>query len=376
MTTPLDILIVGARPAGTTLARLLATRGCRVLVCDRGTPEADTLSTHALMRGAVVHLHRHGLLPRVIETGTPPITRTTFRYGATTTSIDIEPRDGVDALYAPRRHVLDPLLAHAARDAGAQVRYQTRVMALTRDARGAVSGAVVADAAGRHEMIAAALVVGADGRHSTVARLAGAPIVRQDAACAGVVYAHWPGLGGHEYRWAFAPQISAGAIPTNGGSCVFVTVPDAHFRPRFHGRLDAGYREALHTIAPDLAARLPQTLPPEGYRGFGGQPGRWHRSHGPGWCLVGDALAFRDPITAHGITDALRDAEALAGAILDGRPQAWRAFDDEHAALAGPIADLTDRIASFDWTLDELQELHRALSRAMNRASRRPAESR
>ena len=33
------------------------------------------------------------------------------------------------------------------------------------------------------------------------------------------------------------------------------------------------------------------------------------KAFGGGWALVGDARYFKDPVTAHGITDALRDAE-------------------------------------------------------------------
>ena len=56
-------------------------------------------------------------------------------------------------------------------------------------------------------------------------------------------------------------------------------------------------------------------------RGWAGMPGYVRRSWGRGWALVGDAGYFKDPITAHGITDALRDAELLSGAItrLHGR---------------------------------------------------------
>ena len=48
-----------------------------------------------------------------------------------------------------------------------------------------------------------------------------------------------------------------------------------------------------------------------------GCPGYVRRSSGPGWALVGDAGYFKDPITTHGITDALRDAELLADAVLE-----------------------------------------------------------
>ena len=61
-------------------------------------------------------------------------------------------------------------------------------------------------------------------------------------------------------------------------------------------------------------------------RGFAGVPGHLRQSHGPGWALVGDAGYFKDPLTAHGITDALRDAELLARAILDGRAGALEAY--------------------------------------------------
>jgi 2-polyprenyl-6-methoxyphenol hydroxylase-like FAD-dependent oxidoreductase len=52
-----DVLIAGARCAGASTAMLLARRGLRVLVVDPARRGSDTLSTHALMRGAVLQLH-------------------------------------------------------------------------------------------------------------------------------------------------------------------------------------------------------------------------------------------------------------------------------------------------------------------------------
>ena len=48
---------------------------------------------------------------------------------------------------------------------------------------------------------------------------------------------------------------------------------------------------------------------------FPGLTGYLREAAGPGWALVGDAGYFKDPITAHGITDALRDAEILARVV-------------------------------------------------------------
>ena len=73
MTRNVDVVIVGARCAGAATAMLLARAGARVLVVDKGVYGTDTLSTHALMRGAVLQLHRWGILPAIIDAATPAV---------------------------------------------------------------------------------------------------------------------------------------------------------------------------------------------------------------------------------------------------------------------------------------------------------------
>ena len=75
-----DVIVVGARAAGAATAMLLARAGLDVLVVDRGRYGADTLSTHAILRGGVLQLHRWGLLDEIVAAGTPAIRRTTFHY--------------------------------------------------------------------------------------------------------------------------------------------------------------------------------------------------------------------------------------------------------------------------------------------------------
>src|SRR6185503_6875776 len=118
--------------------------------------------------------------------------------------------------------------------------------------------------------------------------------------------------------------------------------------------------------APALAAELSAAQPSERFRGFPGIPGLIRRSHGPGWALVGDAGSFKDPITAHGITDALRDAELLARAVEPGTARAFADYQAARDDLSAELFEITDRIAGFEWTLDELRVLHRSLSRSMN----------
>src|SRR5262249_25330521 len=122
-----DAVVVGARCAGAATAMLLARAGLAVLVVEQGTRGADTLSTLALMRAGVVQLSRWGLLDAIKTAGTPRITKTAFHYGDRSVEVPIKPRDGVDALYAPRRTLLDPLLADGARAAGADLAYRVRL---------------------------------------------------------------------------------------------------------------------------------------------------------------------------------------------------------------------------------------------------------
>jgi len=164
-----DVIIAGARCAGAATALLLARQGARVLVLDKSRYGTDTLSTHALMRGAVLQLHRWGLLPAVAGAGTPAVRSTTFHLTDAVTTIPIKPKHGVEALYAPRRAILDAILADAARSAGADVRFGASLTGLRRDRAGRVTGITGRVGAARLEA-SADLVIGADGRRSTVAR--------------------------------------------------------------------------------------------------------------------------------------------------------------------------------------------------------------
>src|SRR6185436_14599391 len=138
-----DAVVVGARCAGAATAMLLARSGLRVLLVDRDRRGADTLSTLALMRAGVLQLHRWGLLPAVQQRGVPAIRSTSFVYGDEVITVPIKMRDGVDALFAPRRTVLDPLLADSAAESGADVHYGPRLKGLERGPDDRVIGVVL-----------------------------------------------------------------------------------------------------------------------------------------------------------------------------------------------------------------------------------------
>ena len=70
---------------------------------------------------------------------------TSFHYGDEVVEVQIKPQNGVDGLYAPRRTVIDRLLVDAARGAGAEITFETRLVDLVRADNGRVSGVRLRD---------------------------------------------------------------------------------------------------------------------------------------------------------------------------------------------------------------------------------------
>ena len=361
-----DALVVGARCAGAATAMLLARKGWKVLVVDRGGYATDTVSTHALMRGGVLQLHRWGLLPRLREAGTPPIREVGFHYGDETITVAIASANGVDALYAPRRSLLDRVLVDAARKAGATVWHGHTLVGLTTRSDGRICGGIVRDANGKAVQIEADLVVGADGVYSSVAGLAGAEIVRGARHTTAVIYGYFAGVELTGYHWWYRPGLAVGAIPTNRGRhCIFVAMsPEALRNGLRRADREAMFNQAVVAAAPQLAALITRAEADEPLSLFAGRKGFFRQACGPGWALVGDAGYFKDPITAHGITDALRDAELLANAAAAGNLPGYAATRD---ALSVSLFETTDAIAALDWNLDQLKALHQTLNQAMKR---------
>jgi flavin-dependent dehydrogenase len=308
-----------------------------------------------------LQLHRWGLLDKIRRAGTPGISQTRFHYGDDVVDVAIRPESGVDAFYAPRRTVLDPIMVDAARDAGVEVVFNVRVIDVLRDRDGGVTGIRAQRGSGPDGVAHAPVVIGADGIHSTVARLVGAPTEQTTESASAFMYAYFDGLPQYAYDWYFRPGTSAGAIPTNDGlTNVFVGMPQSRFAPEVRALgTDALFRSVLRDAAPDLAAALHSRQPVARYRTFPGRAGHLRRAHGPGWALVGDAGSFKDPLTAHGISAALRDAELLACSLLGTGGAA--SFQVARDRIARPFLDVTASLAAYEWDIPEVQQLHKEM---------------
>lgn len=364
-----DVIIVGARCAGAATAMLLAACGLRVLAVDKSRYGSDTLSTHALMRPAVLLLHRWGLVDRLEDEATPPILKTSFTYSddgdRQAIEVDIKPRRGVRSLYAPRRTVLDRILVDAARDAGAEVRHGVQMLDLLWDGRERVSGIRLRDERGQVREARSSLVIGADGRRSAVAQLVGSKAYVLGGHKSSCAYGYFRGLPVDGNRWYYRPGMGAGAIPTNGSeTCIFASVSETFGSGGGAARMGSFHR-VIERVAPDIGASLSGAKLVGKLHFFPGMRGYLRQSWGEGWALVGDAGYMTDPITAHGITNALRDAQLLAQTIAEGSSLAeYQAARDD---LSLRFFELSDRIASFDWDIATVQQYHQMMSREMSR---------
>jgi 2-polyprenyl-6-methoxyphenol hydroxylase-like FAD-dependent oxidoreductase len=347
-----DVIVVGARVAGAATTMLLARHGLRVLVVDRVSFPSDTISSHQLQVPGVALLHRWGLLGKLAAAGTPPARRVRFDAGAGAVMDGRFPaHEGVDALYSPRRTVLDTILVEAAREAGAEVRENFRVTQVT-GSGGRVTG-IRGAARGRPEVTeTASLVIGADGKRSLIAGAVGARRYREQPVRSFASYSYWAGVpvsGGELYQ---RPGRAVAVFPTNDElTMVYAAAPMTEFASA-RADLEGHYLRTLD-LCGDLGKRVRSGRRAERLRTTPDQPNTFRRSHGPGWALAGDAGVVMDSVSAQGMTHALRDASYLSAAVVAGlggsRPLAGALHDHQRRrdqAIRG-MYDFTLGLASF-----------------------------
>jgi 2-polyprenyl-6-methoxyphenol hydroxylase-like FAD-dependent oxidoreductase len=162
----------------------------------------------------------------------------------------------------------------------------------------------------------ARVVIGADGRHSLVARAVRAQPYHERPTISVSYYAYWSGLPTARCEAHLRPRRAFVIAPTNDGLTMgAVNWPRSEFEAN-RGDVEGHCLRAFE-LAPALSERLRGAKRESRFVGTGDLPNFFRKPYGPGWTLVGDAGYHKDPITAQGISDAFRDAEAMAAALDD-----------------------------------------------------------
>jgi flavin-dependent dehydrogenase len=261
--------------------------------------------------------------------------------------------------------VLDKLLIDAAAEAGAEVREGFTVEeVLTEDGR--VVGIKGHSKTGGAVTERAKIVVGADGRNSLVAQTVQPEKYNERPPLLAPYYSYWSGLPmAGRFETYIRPDRGFAAAQTHDGLTMIVGGwPYAEFganKKDFEGN----YLK-LFDLAPEFAERVRGAKREERVSGAP-TPNFFRKPYGPGWALVGDAGYLKDPITAQGILDAFRDAEACALA-LDQSFAGARSFDAamgdyQRARDSSVLAmyDFTCQMASLAPPPPEMQQLFGAI---------------
>lgn len=338
-----DVVIVGARCAGTAAAVPLVRAGHRVVLLDRAKFPADALSTHVLVPNGVAELARMGALGRILALDPARVRHLRIVDGDLEVRERFKPFDGLDYGVCVPRHLQDMALVETAREAGADVRERCSVTNVVWRAGRAV-GVVYTDPDGQERELHAPLVIGADGRRSRVAAEVDAwTPYRASKNGRGFAFRYMDDPQADTARhdefgvYRAARNVALTLPSTPAGRVLVVHMCPAEDISGFRQDAEAAWQRKLDDD-PVLARRLAGATAMSKVRSTADLSAYYRRSSGPGWVLAGDAGHFKDPVTGNGMRDAMRHGRLLGEAAapvlhdrtaLDGALRRWEHGRDQ-----------------------------------------------
>jgi 2-polyprenyl-6-methoxyphenol hydroxylase-like FAD-dependent oxidoreductase len=358
VTTDYDVIIVGGRPSGSTLAARLGQQGWRVLLIERAKlPALPGASCPIIYASTMNMLDEIGADETAYARNTPKIRRMVNAGELLKGEVEIPMVDGRDYGYAIDRARFDfALWENALRFPSVEGRLGYSLVDLLWEGD-RVIGIVGQPAGGERETITARLVIGADGRFSTVARKAkAAERDEHEKFPTSIYYAYWKNTLPHDDRGAAAVAWGEGTgfgflmMDSADDTTLIAVEGQTELLDPAPGQAEAMYMEMVRKF-PAVWRRLEHAERITDVRGMRNIGNLYRQPGGDGWGLVGDAYHQKDPLDGQGIYDAVYTAKVLAAAVddyLSGRKlwaQALLDYDREARAETHPMYRSTlDRV--------------------------------
>ncbi|HJT67070.1 MAG TPA: NAD(P)/FAD-dependent oxidoreductase [Pyrinomonadaceae bacterium] len=372
-----DVLIVGAGPAGSFAAELLAARGVKVALFD-GRPPGEPKAcgggvTAKALKAWPALLNAVGRTINELDLYSPAGKRLHLKL------------DEPFAVYS--RVAFDGYLRDRARDAGAQV-FAEKISART--IKRANNAWHIKNDSGEWT---GPVLVGADGANSGIAKVLAGPLSPSDMEVAFGYRAPLPANGVAPtvvaflprwvgYAWAFPrPDHVSFGIATTQDAFEHQPLDDllwrfmiGYYQQRNSANVNfwkddqtttetAAIRKELESTAERYAARIP---------GLAANTWDKRTTCGNNWALLGDAAGFADPVTGEGIYYALRSAELFAEACARGELSSYeRAWREDFGAELRRAAQMRRRFygnfwgAPFTERMIEFAKGHRGVRRVL-----------
>jgi menaquinone-9 beta-reductase len=356
-----DVVIIGARCAGSTAGAELARRGLDVVVLDRARFPADTLSTHVLFGGGIDELKHMGAFDKVAAQDPSYMRRLELHFDNEVTVREQwgASADGTsDYVWCIPRPLQDAVLVETAREHGADVREDWEfVDVLWRGGR--VSGVRAKDPDGVLCELRARLVIGADGRRSSVAARVGAwRPYRASQNGRGLVFRYFDDalvgtpLNETLSQWRDGTSLCMVFPSAPRPRAIALVMGPAADVSRARKDPDGVWAEFLRRHS-GFAARIAGGTSWSKLRSTADVPAYFRPASGPGWALAGDAGHFKDPVIGNGQRDAMwmgRSLGATVGphvrdpAALDAALRRWEQARDIECLSAYHFANGETRI--------------------------------
>jgi flavin-dependent dehydrogenase len=316
-----DVLIIGAGPAGSIAAALLARRGISVLVLEREKFPRFSIG-ESLLACSMELLEEAGMVDAVTARNFQLKNGAVFDRDGEISEFDFAHKSspGYSFTFQVPRAEFDSTLAAEAQRQGAEIRFETDITAVD------VSGAqptVTSRSARGIEVHAPRFVLDASGFGRTLPKLLG--LDRPSAfPPRGAIFTH---VRDNTVAGAFDrqkirvgihptdPAVWSWVIPFSNGLASVGVVASVELHHSRTGSAEERFWQALDAEPRlrALLARAETVRPPGEIIGYAATVSQLHGRH---FALLGNAAEFLDPVFSSGVTIAMKSASLAAAALV------------------------------------------------------------